>query len=98
MSVISDFLRKLRGSDNADAPTPLPSPDELVLLGRPDGEPEAQLWRDILTGEGIEALVKNVDAAALGVAGPSLQFEAWVRRKDLRRAQSALGLTDAPAS
>ena len=75
-------------------PERLPSGEALVLLARPSGEPEAQIWRDMLGREGIRCLVKNIDAATAqsGAAGPAWAYELWVLRRDLRRAREALGL------
>ena len=100
MSIFSELLRRFRGGGDAGHPALLPNPDELVLLGLPDGEPEAQLWRDVLAAEGIRTLVKNTDAATaqFGIPGPAWAYEMWVLRKDLRRARAALGLAGEPGS
>ncbi len=76
------------------APRRLPSPDELVLLVRPQGEAEAVLFRDMLVAEGINSLVKNRDAASVnaGGMGPPWAYELWVLRRDLARARVVLGI------
>ncbi len=78
------------------APERLPSPDELALLTRPDGELNAQLLRQMLAGEGIHAMVKNRDAvsAESGGMGPPWAYELWVLRRDLRRAREIIGDSD----
>ncbi|MHB8683542.1 MAG: putative signal transducing protein [Dehalococcoidia bacterium] len=88
-------LKSLLGAAAHDAaPSRLPSPDELVLLTRPQGEPEAQLLRQILQDNGIRSMVKNRDAVGVdgGGWGPSWAYELWVLRKDLRRARETLDL------
>ena len=82
------------GVRRAEAPERLPAPDELVLLTRPESEPEALMLRELLDEHGVRALIKNLDAATAqsGAAGPAWAYEMWVLRKDLRRAQEALGL------
>ncbi len=102
MSMLSR-LRSLLGAPRtgglaADrgAPARLPSPDGLVLLTRPHGEPEAQLLRQILEDNGIRSMVKNRDAVGVdgGGWGPAWAYELWVLRKDLRRAREVLALDD----
>ena len=94
MSIISDFLRRLGNRPGEAAPSRLPSPDALALVTRPAGEPEAQLFREILEQHGIHAMVKNRDAASAqaGGMGPPWAYELWVLRKDLRRAREALNI------
>ena len=91
MSIRSRIASWIAGSD-ADAPERLPSPDELVLLMRPNGEPEAQFFREMLEQGGIGALVKNRDpvSAQSGGMGPAWAYELWVLRKDLRSARELL--------
>ncbi len=78
---------------DAGRPERLPSPDELVLLTRPEGEPEAQFLKEMLDENGVRALVKNRDpvSAQSGGMGPAWAYEIWVLRKDLRRAQEIIG-------
>lgn len=89
-------IARLFGGGDAKAPSRLPSPDELVLLARPESEPEALMLRELLDEHGVRAMIKNLDAATAqsGAAGPSWAYELWVLRKDLRRAREALGLGD----
>jgi hypothetical protein len=96
MRIISDLLRRLGRQPTGDAPSRLPSPDALVLLARPNGEPEAQMLRQILEQNGVRAMVKNRDAASAqaGGMGPPWAYELWVLRKDLRRARELLDLDD----
>jgi hypothetical protein len=72
----------------------LPSGDALVLLMRPEGEPEALMLRGVLEEQGIVAMVKNRDAATAqsGAMGPPWAYELWVARRDLARAREALDL------
>ncbi len=92
MGLISGILR-LFVRAGAGAPTRLPSPDELALLARPNGEIDAQLMRQMLAHEGIHAMVKNRDpvSAESGGIGPVWAYELWVLRRDLRRAGEIIG-------
>lgn len=93
MSIISRLLARFRPGD-PHAPARLPSPDELVLLTRPEGEPEALMLHELLEGEGIHSMVKNRDAATArgGSWGPPWAYELWVLRRDLRKAREIIGL------
>jgi hypothetical protein len=62
----------------------------LALVGRPQGEAEAELWRDILGQWGVTCLVKNVSALAYTSTGD--MFEVWVREEDEEYARELLGL------
>ena|SRR6476661_5496603 len=92
MSIISDLLQRLGGKRSEPSPERLPAPDSLALVNRPQGEPEAQLQREILEDNGIHAMVKNSDPASAGAGGmgPTWAYELWVMRKDLRRARELL--------
>ena len=94
MSIISDLLNRLGRKRSDPSPTRLPSPDSLALVTRPQGEPEAQLQREILEDNGIHAMVKNRDSASAGAGGmgPVWAYELWVMRKDLRRARELLDI------
>ena len=74
-----------------------PEPDDLVLLGNPESEAEAELWRNILAQWGIAALVRNRSATAyLHFAD---NYEVLVRHDDLDEARQLVGLEDqTPAS
>lgn len=93
MGILSRILDRLVGRTEGGAPARLPSPDELVLAARPNGEIEAQLLRQMLAAEGVHAMVKNRDAvsAESGGMGPPWAYELWVLRKDLRRAREIIG-------
>ena len=67
-----------------------PGPDDPVLLGRPDGEGEALLWKNILEQWGIHALVRNVSATAYLRLGDL--FEVWVLQRDLEEARQLVGI------
>jgi hypothetical protein len=94
-------IRQMLGMETPvlGAPERLPSPDELVLLTRPQGEPEAQLLRGILEDNGIHSMVKNRDPVGVdgGGWGAPWLYELWVVRKDLRRARELLEIGDAEA-
>ena len=95
MSILSRVLGWF-GSGAGDAPVRLPSPDELVVLVEPNGEAEAQLFRDMLEQEGIRSMVRNTDAssARAGGMGPVWAYELLVLRKDLQRGRQVLGLDE----
>lgn len=99
MSLLSRILDRLARRDDDGAPPRLPSPDELVLVARPQGEPEALMLRELLDEHGIRAMVKNRDAASAqaGGLGPSWAYELWVLRRDLRRARELLDLPPEPS-
>ena len=67
-----------------------PSAGDVVLLGNPAGEAEAELWRNILAQWGIAALVRNRSATAYLHLGDD--FEVFVRRDDLDEARQLVGL------
>ncbi len=92
MSILSRLLSQFR-RDAASAPERLPSPDELVVLARPGGEPEALMLQELLAADGIHALVRNRDGATArgGGWGPSWAYELCVLRRDLRKAQAIIG-------
>ncbi len=97
MSIISRLLARFRAAD-PDAPARLPSPGELVLLTRPEGEPEALMLQELLESEGIHSMVKNLDAATArgGSWGPPWAYELWVLRRDLRKAREISGVDAEP--
>lgn len=92
---LSRLLRRLLPRRDPDAPRRLPSPDEPVLVARPNGEPEAQFMRDVLDQHDIRSMVRNRDALTVqaGGIGPSWAYEVWVMRRDAHRAREVLGLT-----
>jgi hypothetical protein len=94
VSIIGRIMDVLLGRLEAGAPERLPSPDALVLLARPHGEAEAQLFHDMLEHEGIRSMIRNTDAASAraGGMGPPWAYELWVLRRDLRRAREILEL------
>ena len=90
-------LRSLLRADDDDAPERLPSPDEMVVLASPGGEPAALMMQEMLAKEGIHALVRNRDAAAARGVGAAWGAEICVLRRDLRRAQRSSAMTEAPS-
>jgi hypothetical protein len=93
MSIFSRLTAWLKGGRDPGAPERLPSPDELALLARPNGEAEAQLFRDMLEQQGIHSMIKNRDSlsAQVGGMGAPWAYELWVLRKDLARGRETLG-------
>jgi hypothetical protein len=77
-------------------PAASPGPDDLVLLGEPSGEAEAELWRNILAQWGVHCLVKNVSATAYLRLGD--QFLVYVLQQDLEYARELVGLAPRAAS
>lgn len=83
-----------RLSDIFRRPTRDPEPGDIVLLGNPESEAEAELWRDILAQWGIAALVRNRSATAyLHFAD---NYEVLIRHQDLEEARQLVGLVDGP--
>jgi hypothetical protein len=93
MGIVSDIIARLTGRD----PNAAPSPDDLVLLVRPESEPEARMWQELLENRGIRSVIKNRDGftAAYNIPGPSWAYELWVLRRDRDEATEILGLTPA---
>ena len=93
VGIVDGILRLFVRRNDGDAPPRLPSPDELALASRPQGEIDAQLQRQMLASEGIPAMVKNRDpvSSESGGMGPTWAYELWVLRRDLRRAREILG-------
>jgi len=84
-------LRQIITGRGEDPPSRLPSPDELALVARPQGEPEALMLKDILAQHGVHALVRSGNLTARGgAAGGWWSYELWVLRRDLRRARELL--------
>jgi Putative prokaryotic signal transducing protein len=94
MSLLSRVAGWFGGAD--DAPVRLPRPDEPVVLARPNGEAEAQLFHDMLDEQGIRSMVRNTDAssARAGGMGPVWAYELIVLRKNVQRARQILGLDE----
>ena len=92
MSLLDRILGLFRR--DPDAPQRLQSPDELTIVARPQGEPEALMIQELLRNEGVHVLVRNRDAlsAAYAMAGSALGWEVLVLRRDLRRASELLDL------
>ena len=91
---IRSRLRSLFLGDEVDTPARLPSPDEIVVLTRPNGEPEGLMLQEILASNGIRAMLRNRDAASAqsgGAPGAWWAYELCVLRRDLRRAREIVG-------
>jgi hypothetical protein len=99
MSILSALRSFFSRSAPDGAPERLPSPDALVLLTRPHGEPEARMLQGILEDNGIHSLLKNRDAVGVdgGGWGAPWKYELWVLRKELRRARELLEIGDEDA-
>jgi hypothetical protein len=97
MSIISRIRGWLSGGDSSE-PERLPVRDEIVVLARPGGEPEALMLQELLAAEGIHALVRNRDAATArgGGWGPPWAYEICVMRRDLRRAREIIAADERP--
>jgi hypothetical protein len=96
MSILSHLRSLLGASAPEGRPERLPSPDALVLLTRPQGEPEARLLQGILEDNGIRSMVKNRDPVGVdgGGWGAPWKYELWVLRKDLRRSRELLEIEE----
>ena len=94
MSIIHRIARWF--TPHGERPGRLAPPDELVLIMRPNGEPEAQFLKEMLDENGVRALVKNRDpvSAQSGGMGPAWAYELWVLRKDVPRAGEILELEE----
>ena len=68
-----------------------PGPEDLVLLGSPESEAEAELWRNILLQWGVHCLIKNVSALAYMHSGADL-YQVWVLQRDQAYARELLGV------
>jgi hypothetical protein len=68
-----------------------PGPGDLVLLGRPESEAEAELWRNILLQWGVHCLIKNVSALAYMHSGADL-WQVWVMGQDEEYARELLSV------
>ena len=90
MSIVSDVIARLTGRD----PNTPPSPDDLVLLAKPESEPEARMWKELLDNRGIRSMIKNRDgfSAAYNIPGPSWAYELWVLRRHRDDAAEILDL------
>ena len=88
MNPLRWLLRVLLEDD--DSP---PDPDQVVLLGEPDGEAVAGLWQGILADKGIHCMVTNVNGIAHLRSNAISMFEVRVLYRDLERARELLGLT-----
>lgn len=90
--MLNRLLARVFRREAPNAPRRLPRADELALLARPEGELEAQMLRDLLAQQGVQALVKNLDpvSAQSGGMGPPWAYELWVLRRDLRRAKEII--------
>ena len=92
VTILSRIRAWLVGDADSSAPERLPSPDAIVVLARPNGEPEALMLQEMLESHGIHALVRNRDAATAqsGAWAGAWAYELCVLRRDLRRAQELI--------
>jgi hypothetical protein len=66
--------------------------DSIVLIGVAENELEVNVWRDILSREGIEALVRADDPLApLGATPLPASLKVYVLARDEKRARWLLG-------
>jgi hypothetical protein len=92
---ILDRLRRALGRD-PNAPARLPDPTALIVVARPESEPEALMLQEMLRNDGVHSAVRNRDAgsATYGTSGPAWGYELVVLRRDLRRAREILSLPE----
>jgi hypothetical protein len=68
------------------------SDDEFVRLAAGLLEPEAEMWREILSNEGVRSFTKILDPIALSDGrATGLNVGIFVKRSDLERARQVLG-------
>jgi hypothetical protein len=68
------------------------SDDEFVRLAAGLLEPEAEMWREILSNEGVQSFTKILDPIALSDGrATGMNVGLFVKRSDLERAQEILG-------
>jgi len=64
------------------------SNDEIVRLAAGLLEPEAEMWREILSNEGVQSFTKILDPIALSDGrATGMNVGLFVKRSDLERAQ-----------
>ena len=80
----------LAGRDDGER---APSPDDLVLLAKPNGEPEALMLKEILANNGVHSMMKNRDGftSSRNAPGPWWSYELWVLQRDYERATELIG-------
>jgi len=69
-----------------------PEPDQLVVLGEPSNEAEAQLWRDMLDDAGIRSMARDVSPTAGYPSRGLPMMEVRVLQRDLDRAREIVRL------
>jgi ATP-dependent exoDNAse (exonuclease V) beta subunit len=81
MSIVQRLLGWLGGGGDDERE---PAPDDMVLLTKPRGEPEALMLKEILADNGIQSLMKNRDGftASRNAPGPWWSYELWVLQRD----------------
>jgi len=67
------------------------SDDPLVKIAAGLNEPEAEMWRELLSNEGISAFTKNMSYLLTAYGGSGINnFDMWVKQTDLERAREIL--------
>ena len=68
------------------------SDDEIVRLAAGLLEPEAEMWREILSNEGVQSFTKILDPISLSDGrATGLNVGIFVKHSDLERAKEILG-------
>lgn len=68
------------------------SPDPIVKVAAGMSEPEAHMYRELLEGNGVPAMAKNMNVLSVTYEAGSLSSDVdlWVRRSDFARARELL--------
>ncbi len=83
-------LRWLRRTTAGEGSSP--STDDLVVLGEPQSEAEAEVWQSKLEAFGIPCVVRNKNPLAYLGSNWVGMYEVQVRARDIDRASELLGL------
>jgi hypothetical protein len=83
MSFISDFIDRIFGKREQQAPT--------VVVARPTSEAEAQMIRERLANAGVPAIVQNRDAGSSALGTVAMAYFVYVMVEDQGRAHDVLG-------
>ncbi len=67
------------------------SDDPMVRVAAALGEPEAEMWRELLSNNGVPAATKNTDSLSVAYgASPGNSFDLFVKQSDLELAREVL--------
>jgi hypothetical protein len=90
---LREFGRKLFGESGKEPESD--AAGDLVFLAQADGQPIADMWRDMLAQRGIHSVIKSEVSQLHAPVG---QQRVFVRRSDLEEARATLGLDGDEAS